>query len=46
VVGALIVVTLAAAGIIGALTSSFIVALIIAVVGCLLILSTVWMSRR
>jgi hypothetical protein len=46
VVGALIVVTVAAAIIVGVLVSSAIVAVIIAVVGLLVILSTVWFSRR
>jgi hypothetical protein len=46
VVGALIAVAVAAAIIIGVLTSSLLVALIIAVVGSLLILSTVWFQRR
>lgn len=46
VVGALIVVTIAAAIIVGVLTSSAIVGVVIAVLGCLVVLSTVWMSRR
>ena len=46
VVGALVVVTVAAAFIVGALVSSAIVAVIIAVVGLLAIFSTVWMSHR
>ena len=46
VVGALIVVTIAAAIIVGVLTSSAIVGVVIGVVGCLAVLSSVWMSRR
>jgi uncharacterized membrane protein YeaQ/YmgE (transglycosylase-associated protein family) len=46
VVGALVVVTIAAAFIIGLLTSSAIVGVVVAVLGCLVVLSTVWMSRR
>jgi hypothetical protein len=46
VLGALIAVIIAAAVIIGVLTSSLLVALIIAVVGSLLVLSTVWIQRR
>jgi hypothetical protein len=46
VVGALIVVTIAVAIIVGVLTSSAIVGVVIGVVGCLAVLSTVWMSRR
>jgi hypothetical protein len=46
VVGALIAVTVAAAIIIGVLVHSAIVAVVIAVVGLLVILSTVWFSRR
>jgi hypothetical protein len=46
VVGALAIVAVAAAIIIGALVHSVIVAVIIAVVGLLAIFSTVWMSRR
>ena len=46
VVGALIVVIVAAAIIVGVLVSSAIVAVIIAVVGALAVLSTVWFARR
>jgi hypothetical protein len=46
VVGALIAVVLAAAIIIGVLASSLLVALIIAGVGSLLVLGTVWIQRR
>ncbi|MGH3247260.1 MAG: hypothetical protein ACRDOI_13770 [Trebonia sp.] len=46
VVGAMIAVAVAAAIIVGVLVSSAIVAVIIAVVGLLVILSTVWLSRR
>ncbi|MCW2895417.1 MAG: hypothetical protein JWO75_4906 [Actinomycetia bacterium] len=46
VVGALIAVIVAAAVIIGVLVSSVIVAVVIAVVGILVILGSVWMSRR
>jgi len=45
VVGALIAVTIAVAVIVGVLTSSAIVAVIIAAVGLLVIFGTVWMSR-
>ena len=46
VVGALIAVTVAVAVIVGVLVSSVIVAVIIAVIGTLVILGTVWTSRR
>jgi hypothetical protein len=46
VVGALMIATVAAAIIIGALASSAVVGLIVAIIGLLAILSTVWMSRR
>ena len=46
VVGALVVVTVAAAIIVGVLVHSVLVALIIAVVGFVVITSSVWLSRR
>jgi hypothetical protein len=46
VIGALIAVTVAAAIIVGVLVSSVIVAVIIAVIGILVILGSVWTSRR
>lgn len=46
VVGGLIAATVGVAAIIGVLTSSVLVAVAIAVVGILIIFSTVWMSRR
>jgi hypothetical protein len=46
VVGALIAVTVAVAVIVGVLVSNVIVAVIIAVIGTLVILGTVWTSRR
>jgi hypothetical protein len=46
VVGALAIVVVAAAIIIGVLVHSVIVAVIIAVIGLLAITSSVWMSRR
>jgi hypothetical protein len=46
VVGALVAVTVAAAIIVGVLVHSFLVALIIAVVGFVVITSSVWLSRR
>jgi hypothetical protein len=46
VVGALILVTVAAAIIVGVLVHSVLVALIIAVVGFVVITSSVWLSRR
>jgi hypothetical protein len=46
VIGALIAVTVAAAIIVGVLVSSVIVAVIIAVIGTLVILGSVWTSRR
>ena len=46
VVGALVLVTVAAAIIVGVLVHSFLVALIIAVIGFVVITSSVWLSRR
>jgi hypothetical protein len=46
VVGGLILVTVAAAIIVGVLVHSVIVALIIAIVGFVVITSSIWLSRR